>query len=241
MTDPLILPEAWVAHKGKADSAVDETVIYCLGKKALGHVLSHPAVKEEKTERWLYSDPEIVRAMIGKTPVTVLGGRVGGPATAKIVEELIACGAKRIIAIGRFCGFDGVGIGDIVLVNSVLTEDGTSRAYYRGDSVPADITLLGMVALSCGEESYELAETVSVDAPYLVSAREKTDWQERGAVGFEMEMGAVYSVAAYRGVGALGVLVASDRIAGDTWEPLFSGEDVDRGLRGAADIVVGAI
>lgn len=69
--------------------------------------------------------------------VMALSTGLGGPSTAVAVEELAKLGVSHMIRIGS-CGAlqRGIHVGDLVLVNGTVRNDGTSRTYIE-DGYPA--------------------------------------------------------------------------------------------------------
>ena len=68
---------------------------------------------------------------------------MGGPSTAIVVEELIELGARRLVRVGT-CGAiaDGLELGEVLVGDGVLAEDGTSQALGASGTLRPDPGLL---------------------------------------------------------------------------------------------------
>lgn len=60
---------------------------------------------------------------------------MGGPSTAIAVEELRRIGVESLLRIGS-CGAlqSGIAVGELLLVQAAVRDEGTSRAYVRRDT-----------------------------------------------------------------------------------------------------------
>ena len=61
-------------------------------------------------------------------PMTIQSTGLGGPSTAMVVEELIGLGARRLVRAGTCRAFVDAAPGSLIIAESVLGRDGTSRA-----------------------------------------------------------------------------------------------------------------
>lgn len=61
----------------------------------------------------------------------------------------------------------------------------------------------------------------TTDAPYRETLSKVTSYQHQGVLAVEMEMSALMTVAAYRGVKLAGLLVVSDELFNLTWHAGF--------------------
>src|SRR4051812_39493216 len=145
-------------------------------------------------------------------PLTVQATGMGGPSAAIVCEELIALGARRLLRIGT-CGalVEERSHGDLLAAETVLAEDGASRALGASEPLGGDAELTaGLVAAGASP-----ATVVSTDLFFDPREGEAGAWLERGAVAVEMEAAAVFQVAALRGARAACVLAVTDVPADD--------------------------
>lgn len=83
-------------------------------------------------EWWIYGENKPF--CVGKFNGVEVGlGRfwIGAPAAAMTLEEVIACGAKKIFEVGVSGGLQQfLKLGDIVVVTEAIRDEGTSHHYY---------------------------------------------------------------------------------------------------------------
>ena len=156
----------------------------------------------------------------------VLYQSVGAPTAVIGLEQLIAAGSKEIVILG-FCGSLNPGISalEVVSITEAHSEEGTSPHY---PLAPADF--LPHPALSrrlyeycerCGH-TLHVGPVWTTDAPLRETKTKVRTYGERGLFAVEMEMSALFRVAAYRKVRLAGLLVVSDELFTLKWRPGFS-------------------
>jgi uridine phosphorylase len=133
-------------------------------------------------------------------PLTIQSTGIGGPSTAVVAEELIVLGARRLVRLGTCTAPAGTALGSLVVAETVLPEDGASRALGAAAPLPADPALLA--ALS-GDAA---GTVVSVD---LFHDPEPERWMATGAVAADLSAAALFAVASRRGVAAACVLAVT--------------------------------
>lgn len=143
---------------------------------------------------------------------------IGGPSTAIVVEELHQLGVENMIRIGSCGGLQKqMHVGDIVLVNAAIRDDGTSKTYI--DTVypaVADFSLLQACQESALNHAFphHIGIARSHDSFYIDDKKEIYDfWKSKGVLASDMETAALYVVGGLRGVhcaSILNVVVASD-------------------------------
>lgn len=136
---------------------------------------------------------------------------MGGASTAIAVEELSHIGVKAMIRIGS-CGAlkKGIRLGDLVIVNGAVRDDGASKSYV--DSIfPAipDTELLFDVIEAAKEQGfpYHVGIGRSHDALYVESKEDLNElWGSRGVLGSDMETAALFVIGGLRGVKTASIL-----------------------------------
>jgi uridine phosphorylase len=128
-------------------------------------------------------------------PMTIQSTGLGGPSTALVVEDLIALGARRLVRAGT-CRADAAP-GSLVIAESVVPRDGTSRALGANGALAPDAELLA--ALKAAGNGALVGPVVSVDV---------MDGQRADAL--DLSTAAVFAVAARHGVPAACVLAVTD-------------------------------
>jgi DeoD family purine-nucleoside phosphorylase len=156
---------------------------------------------------WGYSGP----AADGR-PLTVQSTGMGGPSAAIVAEELIGLGARRLVRVGT-CGAlaEGSRLGELIVVEAALGEDGTSRALGAGGRLAPDPALLAGLRAAAG--GARAGTVVSSDLFYDPDPSRAERWAAAGALAVELECAALLAVAARRGVAAACVLAVTDLIA----------------------------
>ncbi len=146
--------------------------------------------------------------------ITVATTGMGAPSTGIVLEELINLGGKVFIRVGSAGGIDPkLGVGDIVVANGSVRDDGTSPNYLRL-SFPAvpDYDVLKTI-IETGREfakNIYYGVVISEDAFYISYTDEEMQrFVRSGVKAIEMESGCVFIISQYRGVKA-GALFALD-------------------------------
>jgi DeoD family purine-nucleoside phosphorylase len=152
-------------------------------------------------------------------PLTIQSTGMGGPSAAIVAEELISLGARRLVRLGT-CGAlaNSAELGSVVIAETVLPEDGTSRALGATTALTADPRLLA--ALLAAAPGAAAGPVVSTDLFYDPDPQR---WAASGAIAVEMGAAALLAVAARHEAAAACVLVVS-RASGRHIEP----EDLER-------------
>lgn len=173
--------------------------------------------------------------------LSLAGPMVGAPYTVMVAETLIAWGARSLMFIG-WCGaiIEKIAIGDLVLATSAFIDEGTSRHYLPEpcESAAAS-TLVRKISDCCAAEKIDVhaGAVWTTDAPYRETPDQVLDYRRRGALAVEMEVSALYSVAAFRRAEAAALLVVSDDLSSLTWAPGFKDSRFSRGREAAAAII----
>ena len=160
---------------------------------------------------------------------SIAGPFVGAPYAVMLLENLIAWGVRRIIFIG-WCGAvsERVDIGDVVLPTSVQIDEGTSKHYGAGDGLPLQLNfplVTDVMQMLIRKELVFHAGTVwTTDAVYRETRDAVAIHQKNGILAVEMEFSALASVARFREVDLVGLLVVSDELSSFEWRPGFKQE-----------------
>jgi uridine phosphorylase len=173
--------------------------------------------------------------------ICLAGPLVGAPYAAMVAEALIAWGARRLVFLG-WCGAiaAAVAIGDLVLPTSALIDEGTSRHYLpEADESAGSSALTRKIFDGCTAEGVgvHVGSVWSTDAPYRETPDKLLAFRRRGALAVEMEVSALFSVAAFRRVEAAALLVVSDDLSSLVWQPGFKDPRFTRGREAAGSIL----
>jgi DeoD family purine-nucleoside phosphorylase len=142
-------------------------------------------------------------------PLTVQSTGMGGPSAAIVCEELLRLGARRFVRVGT-CGalVDGLALGDLVVADAALAEDGASRALGAMGPVAPDAVL--HADLCAAAPAAHAGLVVTADLFYDPDPGRATRWMAAGAIAVEMEAATVLRVAERAGAAAACVLAVSD-------------------------------
>jgi uridine phosphorylase len=137
---------------------------------------------------------------------------MGGPSAAIVCEELVMLGARRLVRVGT-CGAlaPGLALGDLVVADAALAEDGASRALGGNGSVAPDPEL--HAALTSAAAGAHAGTLVSADLFYDPDPDRAERWVRAGALAVEMEAATLFRVAERHGLAAACVCVVSDVVA----------------------------
>ena len=153
------------------------------------------------------------------------GPFTGAPQAVMGLEKIIALGATRLWVLG-WCGSlqSYLRVGDLVIPTSAISEEGTSLHYpLPSEALQPDqnLTFALQEALRKKGEICRLGKVWTTDAPYRETKSKVKSYQDQGVLAVEMEMSALMTVAAYRGVKLAGLLVVSDELFNLTWHAGF--------------------
>jgi uridine phosphorylase len=164
--------------------------------------------------------------LAGDARYFVAGPAIGAPMAVLCLEKLIALGAKRIILFG-WCGAisESLKVGDILLPTLAKSGEGTSRYYpLSGPPVPAGHFRDYIAKIY--EHNYISVHpgcVWSTDAVYREDRRMLQALSLRDqVVAVDMEFSALCTVACFRHIEFVAVLVVSDELWGHNWRPGFS-------------------
>ncbi|WP_409485068.1 nucleoside phosphorylase [Arsenicicoccus dermatophilus] len=170
--------------------------------------------------------------IIGEQPCHVreVGGRriaflfpeIGAPRATMFLEEAIARGITRFVAVGSA----GVLVPDLVMghpfvVTSALRDEGTSAHYGVTSSVvaapPTGIQAC-IDALDAAGAPHRSGRTWTTDGIYRETRSTVARRIAAGCAVVEMEASALLAVAAFRGVELGQILFSADSLAGEDWD-----------------------
>jgi len=177
-----------------------------------------------------------VTSEMGKHPVYTLGNGknrialcqpgLGASMTAAFMEEVIALGAKHIIA----CGGSGVldrnlAPGAVIIPTGAIRDEGTSFHYQPRSRInrphPQAVRAIKAACKHHGTP-YKTGLTWTTDAFYRETPRKIRSRKREGCLTVEMEAAAFFAVARFRKVVFGQLLYAGDDISGSEWDARLS-------------------
>ena len=174
--------------------------------------------------------------------ITIAGPILGAPQAVLILEKLIALGSKAIVVFG-WCGSlqSDLKIGDWVLPTSARSEEGTSTHYPMDSAtyVP-DADLVASLQDYCVQNGLSVrpGPVWTTDAPLRETVDKVHAYGKDGVLAVEMEMSALFHVAAYRKVRLVSLLAVSDELFTLKWQPGFSSIPFKSSCRQATDALL---
>jgi uridine phosphorylase len=143
-------------------------------------------------------------------PLTIQSTGMGGPSAAIVLEELCDLGLRRAIRVGT-CGAlqPDLALGELVIVETALAADGTSRGLGAGERVAADGALVRALVAAAGPDA-RIGAVATSDLFYERDPARARAWVRDGALAVEMEAAALLRVGQLRGVPVACLLAVSD-------------------------------
>lgn len=171
----------------------------------------------------------------------LVGPALGAPAAVFLLERIIALGARHIVTLST-CGSlqKDIHIGDIILPDDALSEEGTSVHYGLSGSVSrADSYLHDKLESALLQKGYPFRKgrIWTTDAPFRETLEKVRSYRDEGILGVDMEISAMMTVSAFRGVSLANLLVVSDELGDLRWKPGFSDESLTTTFKKAALLI----
>lgn len=204
-------------------------------KLPLADALQRPLLQSEL----FYNLPDIPH-------LSICGPVLGAPYSVMVLETLIAWGVKTALFAG-WCGSitETARIGDIILPQAAISDEGTSRHYrpepFQADAVsyPCPMVLQGLRhTLQDRQVTHHSGRIWTTDAIYRETPSRIRHYQLLGALAVEMELSALQTVAAFRHIHLAGLLVVSDELFTMTWQPGFKRPTFKDGCQHICDALV---
>jgi uridine phosphorylase len=148
---------------------------------------------------------------------------IGAPAAALLLEECIDLGASQFVVLGTAGVLDEtIPAGSILLVDSALSDEGTSRHYRPGQrAADADSGLLRRVRMQLDSLGivYRPGKTWSTDAPFRETPGKVLHAIQEGCAFVDMELSALYTISEYYQKKITGIFIATDAVTEKKWIP----------------------
>lgn len=158
----------------------------------------------------------------GDLQVLVVHPGVGAPLAAGILEEVIALGCRRVVAVGGAGALrDDLVLGHAVVVDEAVRDEGTSFHYLSASRTvradPRGVETLVAVLVDAGTP-HLVGKSWTTDALYREARPRIARRVAEGCLTVEMEASAFMAVARFRGIRFGQLLYAGDSVAGETWD-----------------------
>ncbi len=165
----------------------------------------------------------------------ITGPFIGAPMAVMLLESLAISGVKNFILIGS-CGSisTSLGIGDIVIPNEGIPEEGTSVSYVSREFFPVPSPVLFeklKVRLSTRGFSCKTGKVWTTDAPFRETYDKVQSYANRGAISVDMEFSGLATAANFLGVNFAAAMVVSDECFREEWKKGFSNKKLNKELK----------
>jgi uridine phosphorylase len=147
---------------------------------------------------------------------------VGAPMASGLLEEVIAAGCRKFIAVGG-CGVleSYLEVGDLIVVKTAVRDEGVSYHYLPPErEIHAQVEVLTEMEKVLKEQKleYVLGKTWTTDAPYRETRSKIKSRLDEGCVSVEMEAAGLMAVAQFRDVAFGQILYAGDDLSSAVWD-----------------------
>jgi nucleoside phosphorylase len=166
----------------------------------------------------------LLRIEVDGVPIVAVQPGVGAPMAAAVLEELIALGARKVVACGGAGVLDReIGVGHLVIPTSAVRDEGTSFHYVPPSrEIVQDPDMVTAIATTLDRHGigYRLEKTWTTDAIYRETRGRVERRRSEGCATVEMEASALFAVGAFRGVPVGQILYGGDDVSGlGDWDP----------------------
>lgn len=203
-------------------------------------------INAELLEWWIYGENQPF--CVGKFNNVEIGlGRfwISASAAATTLEEVIACGAKKIVEIGLSGGLQQfLKPGDIIVVTEAIRDEGTSYHYFPPEvkvESSEDLRDKLLKQLNMKGAKYYCGKVWSTDGVYRETRGKFLKFKRAGVLAVNMETSAIFAVSKYRGIKTASVQVVSDILSETGWLPAFEHEAVREGVKIAINAALEAL
>lgn len=174
-----------------------------------------------------------IRGTYKGVPVLAVSTGIGGASMGICCEELHNIGVKGAIRIGSAGAYvQGIGLGDLIIANGAVRDDGASNTYAKVQlpAVPNTQVLFAIVqAAKQLQAKYHVGIVRSHDSFYTDQELEICDyWGKQGVLGADLETAALLVVGGLRGMmcgSILNNVVLAEGDAGSAIGDYVNGDD----------------
>jgi uridine phosphorylase len=216
-------PGSFVEPSDVADPLdVSEHCVICFFGEVIEKVASEYRAKVLIQNRWEDGYHPLYEIEYSSKRLAFFHPGVGAPLSSALLEEVIAFGCRKFIAVGG-CGVleKDIGVGKLVVVSSAVRDEGVSYHYLppaREIEAQAEVILEIVRLLKEKGLPYLLGKTWTTDAPYRETRAKILARREEGCIAVEMEAAGLMSVSKFRNVAFGQILYAGDDLSGEIWD-----------------------
>jgi uridine phosphorylase len=201
---------------------VSEHCIICFFGDVIEEVASEINAKVLIQNRWEDGPHPLYEIEYAGERLAFFHPGVGAPLASSLLEEVIAFGCRKFIAIGG-CGVleKEVEVGKLIVVSSAVRDEGVSYHYLppaREIESQAEVNAEIEKVLKEKHIPYLLGKTWTIDAPYRETREKVKARRNEGCIAVEMEAAGMMAVAQFRDVAFGQILYAGDDLSGEIWK-----------------------
>ena len=188
-------------------------------------------------------DFPIYKTKVKNRNLIVYQSPVGAPAAASLMEDIIALGARHILAVGC-CGCldEKIDATDLIVPNVAIRDEGLSYHYLKTqDEIILNTNMVKFVteSLKKQKQHFVVGKTWTNDGLYRETKEKIAKRKKQGAIVVEMETSALASVAEFRKVHFAQILYGADSLANGGYDKrTFRGERIPKRVEGIVDIAL---
>lgn len=237
-TEPIVTAKKYIQYKkknGHLEGFISpKIVLICYQQSTLQHLIeNNPEMVPSDSFSNLYLSKD--------DNVGILGGwGMGAPALAIKMEQLIALGVKKFIAVGTAGTLmNKHQIGEFIIASKALGEDGVAHLYLKNKNfAEADQNLIcvwNSFVKSHALPSFHKAGAWSFSAIFRETPADIVRVTKQGYDVVEMEAATLYAIGKEKGVQAISLFVISDSLSHDNWTPHIKEPKVKNNLHKLSD------
>lgn len=156
----------------------------------------------------------------GGKRIIVYKSPIGAPAAAAAMEEVMACGVKKVVAFG-ICGSLIEAPNHTFMVPTRAYRDEGTSLHYMPPSDYIELNNSGIVekSLKTGGIKTLTGGAWTTDGFYRETRTRAEKMKANGCIAVDMECSALQAVANFRGKQFYTFFITADSLAGEKWEP----------------------
>ena len=148
--------------------------------------------------------------------ITIAHAPLGAPGTGMVLEDLITCGAQKIIGLGAAGTLSkGFKIGDLLIPYLCkIVDEGTSQHYKTNEKIEPNPKLYKELINIFSKSKIKLGtgDWWTTDGFYRESKNDINKYSNEGILGVDMETSAMYNLGKFRNVEICNLLLVSDEL-----------------------------
>jgi uridine phosphorylase len=201
---------------------VSQHCVICFFREVLERVVEEFNARIIKQNSWEDGPHPLYEIEYSGKRLAFFHPGVGAPLTCGLLEDVIATGCRKFIAVGG-CGVieKDMELGKFILISSAVRDEGLSYHYLPpAREIQAQEEILYKMEILFREKGvpYVRGKTWTTDAPYRETRSKIESRKSEGCIAVEMEAASMMAVAQFRQVAFGQILYAGDDLSGEYWE-----------------------